>query len=152
MGLDMYLHAELYTSKWFEEDMHTKLEAVGIDWPRQDKPVSISVTTTVLYWRKANHIHKWFVENCQDGEDECREHGVSIEQLTELRDLCATLLKNRDPQEARTQLPPSNGFFFGSTDIDDGYWQDIEHTLEGLNQILSHPNATRFDYSYRSSW
>ena len=26
----------------------------------------------VAYWRKANAIHSWFVENCQDGVDECQ--------------------------------------------------------------------------------
>ena len=26
----------------------------------------------VGYWRKANAIHKWFVDNVQDGNDDCK--------------------------------------------------------------------------------
>jgi len=32
-------------------------------------------------------------------------------------------------------LPPSEGFFFGSSDIDDYYWQDLEYTVEQLKDI-----------------
>ena len=42
----------------------------------------------VMYWRKANAIHKWFVDNVQGGEDDCREYPVSNDQLIELRDTC----------------------------------------------------------------
>ena len=44
--------------------------------------------TEIIYWRKANAIHKWFVENVQEGVDDCGEYEVTVEQLTELRDLC----------------------------------------------------------------
>lgn len=36
------------------------------------------------YWRKANCIHSWFVENVQSGEDDCKEYNVSEEQMKEL--------------------------------------------------------------------
>lgn len=36
------------------------------------------------YWRKANAIHGWFVNECADGVDECQEIPVSREQLERL--------------------------------------------------------------------
>ena len=47
----------------------------------------------VGYWRKANEIHNWFVENVQDGEDDCRYHReVTREVLEELLDICNKVL------------------------------------------------------------
>jgi hypothetical protein len=47
----------------------------------------------VAYWRKANAIHKWFVEECQGGVDECQmSDPISREKLTELRDLAQAVL------------------------------------------------------------
>lgn len=42
----------------------------------------------VGYWRKANMIHKWFVDNVQGGVDECQVTQVSKEQLLSLIHLC----------------------------------------------------------------
>ncbi len=33
------------------------------------------------YWRKANGIHAWFVQNVQEGEDDCKEYYVSQSKL-----------------------------------------------------------------------
>ena len=47
----------------------------------------------VGYWRKANEIHNWFVENVQDGEDDCCYHReVTKEVLEELLDVCNKVL------------------------------------------------------------
>jgi hypothetical protein len=34
-------------------------------------------------------------------------------------------------------LPPTQGFFFGSDDIDEWYLKDIEETIEKLSTVLS---------------
>ena len=34
-------------------------------------------------------------------------------------------------------LPPTEGFFFGSSDIDEYYLKDIEETIEKLTEVLS---------------
>jgi hypothetical protein len=46
--------------------------------------VESEVIEEVMYWRKANQIHKWFVDNVQDGVDDCKEYWVSEEKLQEL--------------------------------------------------------------------
>jgi hypothetical protein len=46
----------------------------------------------VGYWRKANAIHAWFVDNVQDGEDDCEPHEVSKEQLMKLYLICKTIV------------------------------------------------------------
>lgn len=54
------------------------------------------------YWRKANAIHNFFVENVQDGEDDCGTYYVSklvIEDLAERCDLVLQLLDKSPKKE-----------------------------------------------------
>ena len=52
-----------------------------------------SIYEVVADWRKANQVHRWFVENVQDGNDDCDCYQVSEEQLQELLDTCKTVIK-----------------------------------------------------------
>lgn len=145
MGLDMYLEKETYLGANFAHNEVTGTVAIL----RQGKPVSIklerlsSVVEQVGYWRKANQIHSWFVENCQGGVDDCNRAEVPYAKLQELRTLCLKVLETKDP----TPLPPQAGFFFGSTEIDDGYWQDLVDTVKIIDAL--EPDG---DYYYQSSW
>jgi hypothetical protein len=108
-----------------------------------------SVEAEAMYWRKANAIHKWFVENIQGGEDDCRRYYMEREQLVELRDLCAKLCTQREMAEET--LPTADGFFFGSTEYDEWYWNDIEGTVQGLDKALQ-AFDDKWHFYYRSSW
>lgn len=154
MGLDMYLYASKYTSpaEWRPEDERKKfndlLKAIdGEKFVDTDLP-SIVVDLKVGYWRKANQIHQWFVDNVQNGEDNCAEYYVDRAKLIELRDLCKLALK--DKGKAEELLPTQSGFFFGSTEIDEWYWQDVNLTVEIINKCLEMPDTWTF--KYQSSW
>lgn len=150
MGLDMYLHARKYVGKFFgEAEEWDALKKMLGDLPGDD---CYTMSKEVVYWRKANQIHSWFVQNVQNGEDECREHYVPQEKLIELRELCATLLASRDVEQAKKELPPQSGFFFGSTEFDEYYWDDLNHTVSQLDILLNHPRLNQFNLYYRSSW
>lgn len=143
MGLDMYLNAKRFI--WFgEDDLGAK---VAEAFPELKGKRVKEVTVEAMYWRKANQIHAWFVKNCQEGEDDCGNYYVGREQLAELRELILQALKDRDSK----LLPPQGGFFFGSTDVDSYYWQDLETTAQGLERVLiEFPDAWEFEY--HSSW
>ena len=158
MGLDMYLEARKYISGYQWEDAiknetYQALQVVfGID-SQDDIPdgnPSGTAALNVRYWRKANAIHAWFVENCQAGNDDCGEYYVSNEKLADLRDTCLAALANRD--EHRTVLPPASGFFFGSDELDDYYWEYVEHTAEVLTKLLEKPTYKDATFYYSSSW
>ncbi|CAB4198222.1 hypothetical protein UFOVP1313_58 [uncultured Caudovirales phage] len=132
MGLDMYLTATRFSGGF------------GAEWPE----VNTQEVSRVGYWRKANQIHEWFVENVQDGVDECRECWVDREKLEELKELCESVLLA--PANAEKELPRKSGFFFGSTEYSDGYYADLKDTIEIVDRCLSIPEE--WEFSYQSSW
>ena len=147
MGLDMYLTAKVYLSQYNEE---TKEISEKIASMMQTALVPKEVSFEAAYWRKANAIHKWFVDNVQNGEDECKEYYVSRKDLQALIDTCKAVLK--DNTLADSLLPPQAGFFFGSTDIDEYYRKDLEDTVESLEKIMVYFDNPKWDFYYQSSW
>lgn len=162
MGLDMYL---------------TKKTYIGANYPHNEVQGSVSIRTKegpvnvklnriteiieeVGYWRKANAIHGWFVENVQGGEDDCRAYEVELSQLLELK---AIILKIQNAKGKKREsltmelLPPCDGFFFGSEKIDDGYWQDLQDTLDIIARIEaeaaeSDKHGGWVSWQYQASW
>lgn len=159
MGLDMYLYREEYISDW---------ESSNNNFQRVDELV-ITVTRTfenatedtrtfvvrkptqglwlkvpVMYWRKANAIHKWFVDY-SGREDDCTDIYLSGSKLIELRDLCQQVLA--DHKKAPELLPTQAGFFFGPTEYDEYYFEDLADTVEALKNIKEED-----EFIYRASW
>ena len=154
MGLDMYLTKRHYVKNWsfMKPEQKHKIVVKLNNKSRTDidtKAIS-EVTEDVMYWRKANAIHNWFVTNCQDGEDDCRDSHVEREQLEELLNLCNQVLA--DNSKAEELLPSQSGFFFGGTDYDEWYFKDVEETKEALTKELSKPDNGYAEYYYHSSW
>jgi len=152
MGLDMYLSARRNVSNFNfrkgEKETNEKIrEALGLsDWDSED--ASVDVSLTVVYWRKANHIHRWFVEKVQGGQDDCKEAWVNPDDLVRLRDICTEVLEKRDP----SLLPTQSGFFFGPTDVDEWYWNEVEWTRAILTKIVEDPRFKGYEFYYQSSW
>lgn len=150
MGLDMWLYAERHLSE-FRENEKALADEVG---KHANMPGRIAVIRSeILYWRKMNAIHSWFVKNYQDGVDDCRDCRVPIDAITKLRDICRQVLA--DHNLAAWLLPTSQGFFFGNLDYDEWYFKDVEHTEQVLTQtldFLSAEDGVWYDFIYSSSW
>jgi len=147
MGLDMYLKAKQYIGEYRDVERD---DAIVADIDKLDLPFRVTeVTMMVKYWRKANAIHNWFVENIQDGEDNCEEHYVDKNQLVKLLELCKSV--EDDPTKAPELLPPRQGFFFGTYEYDESYFEDIDDTIEALEKALK-ATSQAIEFYYSSSW
>ena len=150
MGLDMYLSKKTYVKYWEHNgDNNYEVTVTKAGKPTNIDPKKVSyIVEEVGYWRKANQIHNWFVENVQNGIDECQESYVSREQLQSLLDICRIVKIDKD--KAPQLLSTQSGFFFGGTEYDEWYYQDIDNTIQILEEALSDENAD--DFTYRASW
>lgn len=152
MGLDMFLNKKTYVKKWNHQPAEERYDVL---LTRGGNPVTGINTEKITYieeeianWRKANHIHSWFVDNVQDGIDNCGEYYVPLNALMELLRICK--LVRDDNNLASALLPTQNGFFFGSTEYDEWYFKSIEYTIEVLEEEMSNPSTG--EYYYSSSW
>ena len=145
MGLDMYLSAKRYM--WYNEDeLKEQVAKVFPDLPEGIKPKE--VVLEAAYWRKANQIHKWFVNNVQDGKDDCGDYWVSRDDLEKLLGICKAVRET--PSLGEELLPTQSGFFFGGTEYDEWYMEDINSTIEQLERALKLDK--QWDFEYHSSW
>lgn len=155
MGLDMYLHAKKYVGGWShmqDTNEYRTLRNLFPDVPVSDGSPSAEVQFTVGYWRKANAIHNWFVQNVQGGEDECKPHYVERGQLIQLRDDCKLemLVKTMALADHAGVVEPTSGFFFGNDERDEWYYRSLEDTIKIIDKCLE--MTTDWSFEYQSSW
>lgn len=147
MGLDMSLSA-----KWFVPFGKGKVKVTGLKEVTEKNIQHIAIE--VIYWRKANAIHAWFVKHVQDGNDDCEEYLVNREDIALLLNDLKSVLgsrKNIGPsKQALSKLPTKSGFFFGGTEYDEYYWEELERTKVELEKCLKMDSNWTFYYS--SSW
>jgi CRISPR/Cas system-associated endoribonuclease Cas2 len=121
-----------------------------------------SIFEDIGYWRKANAIHNFFVQECQNGVDECQ---LSIVKKTHLKDLLkrckrAMSLKDiylndgiiKDGEGIETFLPTTSGFFFGGTEFNEWYFNDVEETINLITKVLKETDFKTQIIFYRASW
>ena len=149
MGLDMYLKARRYVSEYDEGDRELSME-VKQKFPELREETIQGIDIRVGYWRKANAIHRWFVEHVQEGQDDCGDYWCSVDHLKDLKAVCERVLAFR--HLAVEQLPTTEGFFFGSTDYDEFYFKDLEYTVKVVDRAIELAESGKWDIEYHSSW
>ena len=147
MGLDMYLEIRKneYCSKYHQD----KGSDLALEYPKDitefipnltDLSISRQTNYEVGYWRKANHIHNWFIQNCAYKDecgnpiDDCRPIEITVDKLEKLLDDCKKVLA--DHYLAESLLPTQSGFFFGSTRYDEYYFDEIERTIKIIEPVI----------------
>ncbi len=186
MGLDMYLYKKTYVKNWEHngpEGQHKITVKKGNKVRKDIKPERIIyITEEVAYWRKFNALHGWFVDKLANGEDDCQELYVGKEILEEL---LSTLKKAKDiiekskvvekvltdwnnkeytvrvydcEDEIKDIFPPTEGFFFGDYQINEWYKENIEETIEIIENLLHEASENIVnglysgDFYYQASW
>lgn len=176
MGLDMYLcrkeTADVDVAK-LRLVRKGKASAFVLDKPAEQKE-------EIGYWRKANQIHQWFVTNVQRGLDDCEEYVVETHQLVRLLQTVNEVIAAcklvpgkvvasytfggdgqrvenlqdgkviKDSSVAERLLPTHEGFFFGPTDYDEWYLENLVSTKKILTAALKSAKGGQF--TYQSSW
>lgn len=171
LGLDSYLYKRTQHFAGMDEKVEAKIREVKSGQVVYEEEISadeeLETRVRVAHWRKANEIHKWFIDNCGSGEDDGNDVYVDRENLEKLLKICKRVKKSiklveqgtctegyfdekggyatrevpyhviEDPTLCKKLLPTQAGFFFGSTKYDKWYVDDIDLTIKQLEKILS---------------
>ena len=135
-----------------------------------------------IYWRKANMIHKFFCDNGEEIKKQFiyKISKESLQELLDkcnqvLNRVCVKegkiqngatysietskwepiledgkYIENAD--EIAEILPTQEGFFFGSTNYDQWYLEDIEFTKKEIEKLLDKTNFDEEECIYLASW
>lgn len=108
--------------------------------------------TELMYWRKANQIRRWFVEHLNDFDpsDNLGKYDVSREVLQDLINDIDYVLADESIKRAEEVMPTDSGFFFGSTEYDEHYFDSLRYTKEHLQEILD--TTSEEDEIYYTEW
>lgn len=120
-------------------------EVKTVEYETENITHSGDLLLPVAYWRKANQIHRWILENTNQKEDDCRKIYLEGSVLKKLVAVCEEVLA--DHSKAQELLPVQEGFFFGSYEYDEWYFQDLENTIKMLKDIKEEE-----EYVYQASW
>lgn len=115
MGLDIYLYDT--TTR------HTRTE--------DDRPKIITEKVEVGDFRKFGALFGW-VNNNISIIGNCKDIMISKEKILELLSMLETLTKDNCSEN----FPTCSGFFFGSTDYDEWYWEDVDSLKTTLSIVL----------------
>lgn len=180
MGLDMYLSKKTYVKYWEHKGADNYKITVTKNGERTAiDPKRISfITEELMYWRKANQIHGWFVNHCTEIIPDV-QYIVTLDNLKALLEDCyqvLDLLKTApkkkvevhtgwangestyvdvevyDSEEVMKIMPPTSGFFFGSEEINEWYIESITETISFIEKELASNPDDYEEYEYYASW
>ncbi len=189
MGLDMSLYRVkkmknrtleeiLELNEKMYEDELTGKELVEIEPYVIKNDYGNTLLDEVMYWRKVNAIHRWFVDNVQGGKDDCHNYPITEKDIEILLDTVTTVynsLKDKErvtqifkdydnkpyedkcymPQDltvAKELLPTQEGFFFGGTNYNEYYFDMIVETMDKCREIIDTFDFENNYLFYNSSW
>jgi hypothetical protein len=170
MGLDMYLYKKTYVKNWEHngpEKQHSfEVKLGGVIRP-DIKPERISyITEEVGYWRKFNVLHGWFVENCgrvwimegywyvePEKMKELLETLQKVQELLNGSELVTKVVSGWDGKdyevlrydnvdEVEKIFSPTEGFFFGSNEIDIYFKEEVDRTVVLIEELLGEDKMT----------
>lgn len=102
----------------------------------------------IMYWRKANEIQNFFDTHVEEVEN-CEPIKVELGDLIVLKNRCKEVIENKSL--ANDLMPTMSGFFFGTTDYDDWYFESLKDTYDKINNIVKEHQDDDY-YEYYAWW
>lgn len=97
------------------------------------------------YFRKVNSL-QGYMENKYNTQN-LEPHLISLDDINVLLKHTEYILKNNtDLDYINEHVPPTQGFFYGSYQIDEWYFEDMENIQNAMKDILSKPNIQEIIY------
>ena len=160
----MYFYARKTTyksfSKWDEpdsvdetnypEDLKTFSDYV---YDRNFKSVQTETRYQIGYFRKFNALHSYIVKTFADGIDNCQDIILYKEDVEQIKKVLDDVLNaHQQVEKAKELLPTQSGFFFGGTDYDEFYFEDVKDAADLMQNFLDNFDFDKYQLVYQASW
>ena len=109
----------------------TKVMAELNDWNKVRPDSRKFGEKEIGYFRKVNFLLPFFGYS-----DNCKDLEIPLEDIETLLWFCRKILKHKSKKLAEQYLPTTSGFFFGSTEYDDWYYNDVKDCLKQMKGLL----------------
>ena len=159
----MYFYARKTTyksfSKWgnperanevnYPEDLKTFSDYI---YDRNFKSVQIETRYQIGYFRKFNALHSYIVKTFADGIDNCQDIILYKEDVEQIKKVLDDVLEANTEEKAKELLPTQSGFFFGGTDYDEFYFEDVKVAADLMQNLLDNFDFEKYQLIYEASW
>lgn len=96
---------------------------------------------SIAYFRKSNFLYSYFESDMNDEGTMAVVDKWAVEDIIQR---CKEVLA--DHSQAEELLPTTDGFFFGSTDYDELYFDKVEDVLKKFEKLLSEFDNDKYFY------
>lgn len=163
MGLDMYFYARKTTyksfSKWDNPDRANEVNypedlKIFSDYihDRNFKSVQTETRYQIGYFRKFNALHSYIVKTFANGIDNCQDIILYKEDVEQIKKVLDDVLEANTEEKAKELLPTQSGFFFGGTDYDEFYFEDVKDAADLMQSFLDNFDFENYQLIYEASW
>lgn len=133
MGLDIYFAKAKRSAYYKYQEDEREFDKLSEEekeeiWAKNEQP-KIEGNEEIGYFRKVNFLMQ---ELAYYGNCEFKE--ITRDSLEELKRKCLAVLENHELAE--DLLPTCSGFFYGSTEYDEWYFQDVQAVLDWVEGVL----------------
>lgn len=97
--------------------------------------ITIKTSRHEIDFRKHNYLMPWMKDIIGSEVENCEEYEITKDQLEDLLANVESVLN--DHSKASILLPTQGGFFWGSIDYDEYYFEDLEYARDKLSEMLN---------------
>ena len=160
----MYFYARKTTyksfSKWdnsgrakevnYPEDLKTFSDYI---YDRNFKSVETETRYQIGYFRKFNALHSYIVKTFADGLDNCQDVLLYKEDVEKIKKVLDDVLNiHQQAEKAKEILPTQSGYFFGGTDYDEYYFEEVKVAADLMQNFLDNFDFESYQLVYQASW
>ena len=160
----MYFYARKTTyksfSKWdkpskvgetdYPEDLKTFSDYI---YDRNFKSVQTEIRYQIGYFRKFNALHSYIVKTFANGIDNCQDIILYKEDVEQIKKVLDDVLNvHQQAEKAKEILPTQSGYFFGGTDYDEFYFDEVKVAADLMQSFLDNFDFENYQLVYRASW
>ena len=152
MGLDQFISATIHVPAQKVGDV---IEDNPILKKLVDDQFSLaSVNFKLGQFRKFNALHG-YIESRIGGVENLQDIHIN-EIIDELYEDCKIILATKDSKDGNAdaikRMPPTEGFFFGSTEVDSWYYSDVKELYDLLADLIKLSEIEGISFYYTAWW